>query len=97
MTEPSKSSCSSTEAVHAGSPYQRPHDTLTPSIALTATYTFRDTADLERYMRGQDPNPDREEYGRYGNPTVRELETLTGNDFIIDEPILDTLRQARAD
>jgi cystathionine gamma-synthase len=75
VTEPSKPSCSSTEAVHAGTPYQRPHDTLTPSIALTATYTFRDTADLERYMRGQDPNPDREEYGRYGNPTVRELET----------------------
>jgi cystathionine gamma-synthase len=26
-------------------------------------------------MRGQDPDLDREEYGRYGNPTVRELET----------------------
>jgi cystathionine gamma-synthase len=25
-------------------------------------------------MRGEDPDPDREEYGRYGNPTVRELE-----------------------
>jgi cystathionine gamma-synthase len=75
VTEPGKPpSSSSTEAVHAGSPHHRPHDTLTPSIALTATYTFRDTADLERYMRGQDPDPDREEYGRYGNPTVRELE-----------------------
>jgi cystathionine gamma-synthase len=75
VTEPGKPSSSSTEAVHAGSPHHRPHDTLTPSIALTSTYTFRDTADLERYMRGQDPDPDREEYGRYGNPTVRELET----------------------
>ena len=25
-------------------------------------------------MRGEDPDPEREEYGRYGNPTVRELE-----------------------
>jgi cystathionine gamma-synthase len=25
-------------------------------------------------MRGEDADPDREEYGRYGNPTVRELE-----------------------
>jgi cystathionine gamma-synthase len=44
-------------------------------VAHTATFTFRDTADLERYMRGQDPDPEREEYGRYGNPTVRELES----------------------
>jgi cystathionine gamma-synthase len=65
----------STEAVHAGTPHHRPHHTLAPGIAQTATYTFRDTADLERYMRGQDPDLDREEYGRYGNPTVRELET----------------------
>jgi cystathionine gamma-synthase len=65
----------STEAVHAGCPEHRPHHTLAPGVAQTATYTFRDTADLERYMRGQDPDADREEYGRYGNPTVRELET----------------------
>ena len=48
---------------------------IATSIAQTATFTFRDSADLERYMRGQDPDIDREEYGRYGNPTVRELET----------------------
>jgi cystathionine gamma-synthase len=47
---------------------------LTHGIAQTATYTFEDTATLERYMRGEDPDPHREEYGRYGNPTVRELE-----------------------
>jgi cystathionine gamma-synthase len=61
--------------VHAGTPHHRAHNTLAPGIAQTATFTFRDTADLERYMRGQDPDLDREEYGRYGNPTVRELET----------------------
>ncbi|HEY3495677.1 MAG TPA: aminotransferase class I/II-fold pyridoxal phosphate-dependent enzyme [Polyangiaceae bacterium] len=65
----------STRSVHAGLPAaERPHHTLAPSIAQTATYTFESTAALERYMRGEDPDPEREEYGRYGNPTVRELE-----------------------
>ena len=64
----------STEAVHAGTAKARPHHTLAAGIAQTATYTFDNTADLERYMRGEDPDPEREEYGRYGNPTVRELE-----------------------
>jgi cystathionine gamma-synthase len=64
----------STRAVHAGGPAVRANHTLTPSIAQTATYTFDNTADLEQYMRGEDPDPEREEYGRYGNPTVRELE-----------------------
>jgi cystathionine gamma-synthase len=47
---------------------------MAPSIAQTATFTFDDTADLERYFDGKDPDPERQEYGRYGNPTVRELE-----------------------
>ncbi len=64
----------STRAVHAGGPAVRPSHTLAASIAQTATYTFENTADLEQYMRGEDPDPEREEYGRYGNPTVRELE-----------------------
>ncbi|MCC6217277.1 MAG: aminotransferase class I/II-fold pyridoxal phosphate-dependent enzyme [Polyangiaceae bacterium] len=64
----------STAAVHAGAPAERPHHALAPGVAQTATFTFRDTADLERYMRGEDADADREEYGRYGNPTVRELE-----------------------
>ncbi|HEX2875105.1 MAG TPA: aminotransferase class I/II-fold pyridoxal phosphate-dependent enzyme [Polyangiaceae bacterium] len=64
----------STDSVHAGIERARAHHTLTPSIAQTATYTFENTATLERYMRGEDPDPEREEYGRYGNPTVRELE-----------------------
>jgi cystathionine gamma-synthase len=64
----------STEAVHSGVPRRRPEHTLTPSVVQTATYTFEDTAALERYKRGEDPGAHREEYGRYGNPTVRELE-----------------------
>ena len=70
----SRRQTSSTDAVHAGIERARSHHTLTPSIAQTATYTFENTATLERYMRGEDPDPEREEYGRYGNPTVRELE-----------------------
>src|SRR5512134_1280758 len=69
-----KRGASSTEAVHAGTEGKRSHHTLTPSIAQTATYTFADTEDLTRFMRGEDPDPEREEYGRYGNPTVREVE-----------------------
>lgn len=67
-------SANSTEIVHAGVPPTRPHHALSPGIAQTATYTFESSAALERYMRGEDPDPDREEYGRYSNPTVHELE-----------------------
>ncbi|HVY32680.1 MAG TPA: aminotransferase class I/II-fold pyridoxal phosphate-dependent enzyme [Polyangiaceae bacterium] len=74
MSDPKHKSTTSTDAVHAGIERGRAHHTLTPSIAQTATYTFENTATLERYMRGEDPDPEREEYGRYGNPTVRELE-----------------------
>jgi cystathionine gamma-synthase len=73
VNEPIKNA-SSTESVHAGTEQTRPHNTLAPGIAQTATFTFTNTADLVQYMRGQDKDPDREEYGRYGNPTVRELE-----------------------
>ncbi len=64
----------STESVHAGTESRRAHNTLAPSIAQTATFTFENTADLIQYMRGEDADPDREEYARYSNPTVRELE-----------------------
>jgi len=69
-----KTVADSTQAVHAGTNGEHPHHTLAPIIAQTATYTFENTNELERYMRGEDPDPEREEYGRYGNPTVRELE-----------------------
>lgn len=69
-----RKTATSTETVHAGTESSRPHHSLAPGIAQTATYTFSSTADLVQYMRGEDTNPDREEYGRYGNPTVRELE-----------------------
>lgn len=64
----------STDAVHAGVRDERPDHTLTAAVAQTATYTFRDSDDLERFMRGEDPDEGRLDYGRYGNPTVREVE-----------------------
>jgi cystathionine gamma-synthase len=64
----------STESVHAGVDRARAGRGIAPSIAQTATFTFDDTADLERYFDGRDPDAERQEYGRYGNPTVRELE-----------------------
>ena len=57
-----------TPAVHGGTPRQFPYDMLTAPIAQTATYSFADTAELIAYMGG---HKEREEYGRYGNPTVR--------------------------
>ncbi len=64
----------STDAVHAGTPRERPDHALAPAVAQTATYTFADSADLERFQAGDDADPERQEYGRYGNPTVREVE-----------------------
>jgi cystathionine gamma-synthase len=60
-----------TAAVRAGEPAQYAHDALTAPIVQTATYTFANTAELVEYMEGR---KEREEYGRYGNPTVRLLE-----------------------
>ena len=54
----------STDAVHAGTHRERPHHTLAPSIAQTATFTFRDTADLVQYMQGQDAG------GNSGDPAM---------------------------
>ncbi|MGC4094194.1 MAG: aminotransferase class I/II-fold pyridoxal phosphate-dependent enzyme [Polyangiaceae bacterium] len=74
MSSPRRTYADSTQAVHAGAPTTRPGHALTSEVAQTATYTFENTETLERYMRGEDPDPHREEYGRYGNPTVHELE-----------------------
>jgi cystathionine gamma-synthase len=61
-----------TPSVHGGQPTHFAHDSLTLPIVQTATYTFANTAELVTYMQGQ--GKQREEYGRYGNPTVRVLE-----------------------
>lgn len=61
----------STSAVHAGERAARAHNAVTVPIVQTATYTFADTNALIDFHEGR---VEREEYGRYGNPTVRAAE-----------------------
>ena len=66
----------STRAVHAGEQRDNHYHSLTTPIVQTALYVFCDTADMMDYQeqmmtRGE---ADREEYGRYGNPTVQAVE-----------------------
>jgi cystathionine gamma-synthase len=59
------------QAVHAGEPRTNAFSALTHPVVQTATYSFANTAELVAYMEGQ---IEREEYGRYGNPSVRAVE-----------------------
>jgi cystathionine gamma-synthase len=60
-----------TQAVHAGEPRTHAFSALTHPVVQTATYSFANTAELVAYMEG---HIEREEYGRYGNPSVRAVE-----------------------
>jgi cystathionine gamma-synthase len=60
-----------TLSVHGGEDRTRAQHALTEPIVQTATYSFADTRALTDYMEGK---VTREEYGRYGNPTVRAAE-----------------------
>ncbi len=66
----------STAAVHAGERPFRSHNSLTVPIVQTAVYTFDTTDDLVTYAEERNfwSEAEREEYGRYGNPTVRAVE-----------------------
>jgi cystathionine gamma-synthase len=65
-----------TETVHAGEHRFRSHHSLTVPIVQTAVYTFSNTEALLTYTEEHMfwDQPEREEYGRYGNPTVRAVE-----------------------
>lgn len=64
----------STDAVHGGELRAHAHHAVAPPIIQTATFAFDSTADLRRFMMGEDADPDRTEYARNTNPTVRAVE-----------------------
>ncbi|HRV92259.1 MAG TPA: aminotransferase class I/II-fold pyridoxal phosphate-dependent enzyme [Anaerolineae bacterium] len=66
----------STHVVHAGEKRVKPHHAITTPISQTSTYTFRNTQDLVDYMEAKmwGDEIEREEYGRYGNPTIATAE-----------------------
>lgn len=73
-----------TRAVHAGERVRNRGGAVTTPIVQTSTYSFTDTADLCDYMERKlwGDETEREEYGRYGNPTIaaaeRKLADLDG-------------------
>ena len=76
----------STRAVHGGTERRKAHHALTTPIFQTATFTFANTAEVLQFVEN---NTDldgqvREEYGRYGNPTLsaaeRKLAALDNGD-----------------
>lgn len=77
---------SSTRAVHGGTQRRKAFNSLHTPIVQTATYTFNDTQDLIDFMEHKTwgDGDSREEYGRYGNPTVaaveRKLAALDGGE-----------------
>jgi cystathionine gamma-synthase len=61
----------STRSVHGGEPRQKLASALTSPIVQTATYAFRDSQEIADHFEGK---VERDEYGRYGNPTQRVAE-----------------------
>ena len=69
-----KRNITSTDAVHAGDPKKHAFDAVPQPAVFTSTYTFEDSAEIVAHTEGTHPRADREEYGRYGNPTCRAVE-----------------------
>lgn len=65
-----------TTAVHAGEDRTKPFGALTTPVVQTSTYTFSNTSEILDYMRSKQwgDQPDRDEYGRYSNPTISTAE-----------------------
>jgi cystathionine gamma-synthase len=66
-----------TLSVHGGDNRARAHQAIPMPIIQTATYAFADTADLVNFMQQRSLGTHiegREDYGRYGNPTVQSVE-----------------------
>lgn len=69
-------------AVRGGQPRKDALDAVTTPIACTSTYAFSNSAELRDHFEGR---IERQEYGRYGNPTVRaaeqKLTALEGGEY----------------
>ena len=61
----------STQAVHGGEPRTKEANAIATPIIQSATYTFANTQEIADHFEGR---IEREEYGRYGNPTQRVAE-----------------------
>jgi cystathionine gamma-synthase len=74
--EPAQHPGPSTRCVHAGSRREKPYHALIEPIVQTATYTFENSADVCEFQEahGRGEAHGRQEYGRYGNPTVAAAE-----------------------
>ncbi len=70
--EPSVPSGLSTLSVHAGEARQKPGNSITDPIFCASTYTFPNTQSVIDFIEQELP---REEYGRYGNPSEKVVES----------------------
>jgi cystathionine gamma-synthase len=74
MTKPQTNPSSpafDTLAVRGGEPRRHAYDAVAMPIVCTATYGFSGSDEIADHFEGRTK---REEYGRYGNPTVRMAE-----------------------
>jgi len=75
-TQNNKFSGASTKAVHSGTSRDKGFHSITTPIVQASTYTFENTAKLVEFLDAKvyGGELDREEYARYGNPTVWAVE-----------------------
>lgn len=82
----------STQAVHGGAKRDKGFHSITTPIVQSSTYTFKNTAELIEFLdkKVYGGELDREEYARYGNPTVWAVEqriaTLEGAEDAVVYP-----------
>jgi cystathionine gamma-synthase len=71
MTKRRPSAGDSTRAVHGGERDHQATDSVTTPIHQTSTFWFANSEEIRAYQEGRN---ERDEYGRYGNPTWHAVE-----------------------
>lgn len=66
----------STESIHGAEERSKPENSLTIPTFQTSTYAFKNMDEVHRFAEGE---IEREEYGRYGNPTQKAAENKVAN------------------